>query len=109
MDNGANVSTYSYNAFSSMNLTSKEPGYVRGGDGWGDYYVKSVYFIRCGNITLGYRIPVRKSICQNLRVYVDVTNPFVITNWTGLDPETDNGDYPYPNVTSFNLGLSVTF
>lgn len=109
MDNGANVSTYSYNAFSSMNLTSKEPGYVRGGDGWGDYYVKSIYFIRCGNITLGYRIPVRKSICQNLRVYVDVTNPFVITNWTGLDPETDNGDYPYPNVTSFNLGLSVTF
>ena len=109
MDNGANVSTYSYNAFSSMNLTSKEPGYVRGGDGWGDYYVKSVYFIRCGNITLGYRIPVRKSICQNLRVYVDVTNPFVITNWTGLDPETDNGNYPYPNVTSFNLGLSVTF
>lgn len=109
MDNGANVSTYSYRAFSSSNLGATDPGYVRGGDGWGDYYVKSIYFIRCGNITVGYRIPLKKSICQNLRVYVDVTNPFVITNWTGLDPETDNGTYPYPNVTSFNLGLQVTF
>lgn len=109
MDNGANVSTYSYRAFSSSNLGATDPGYVRGGDGWGDYYVKSIYFIRCGNITVGYRIPLKKSVCQNLRVYADVTNPFVITNWTGLDPETDNGTYPYPNVTSFNLGLQVTF
>lgn len=109
MDNGANVSTYSYKAFSSSNLTSKDPTYVRGGDGWGDYYVKPVWFIRCGNITLGYRIPIKKTICQNMRVYVDVNNPFVLTNWTGLDPETDNGSYPYPNVTSFNIGLQVTF
>ncbi len=39
-----------------------------------------------------------------------VNNPFVLTNWTGLDPETDNGNsYAYPNVTSFSLGVDITF
>lgn len=109
MDNGINVSTYSYNSFNSNNLESEEPTYVRGGDGWGDYYVKPIYYIRCGNITLGYRVPINKNICENLRIYVDINNPFVITNWTGLDPETDNGSFPYPNITSYNIGLSLSF
>lgn len=69
----------------------------------GDYYVKSIYYVRCGSITLGYKVPISQKIAKNLRVYVDVNNPFVITNWTGLDPETDNGTYAYPNVTSYNL------
>ena len=109
MDNGINVSTYSLKAFNSNNLTATDPTYVRGGNGWGDYYVKSIYYIRCGSITLGYKVPISQEIVKNLRVYVDVNNPFVITNWTGLDPETDNGTYAYPNVTSYNFGVSISF
>lgn len=109
MDNGINVSTYSLNSFSSNNLTATDPTYVRGGSGWGNYYVKSIYYIRCGNITLGYKIPINPKVLKNLRVYVDVSNPFIITNWTGLDPETDNGTFAYPNVTSFNFGVSASF
>ena len=109
MDNGINVSTYSLKAFNSNNLIATDPTYVRGGNGWGDYYVKSIYYIRCGSITLGYKVPISQEIVKNLRVYVDVNNPFVITNWTGLDPETDNGTYAYPNVTSYNLGVSISF
>ena len=67
--------------------------------GWGDYYVKSIYYVRCGSITLGYKVPISQKIAKNLRVYVDVNNPFVITNWTGLDPETDNGTYAYPRIS----------
>jgi hypothetical protein len=74
-----------------------------------DYYVKSIYYVRCGSITLGYKVPISQKIAKNLRVYVDVNNPFVITNWTGLDPETDNGTYAYPNVTSYNFGVSISF
>ena len=109
MDNGINVSTYALKAFSSNNLTATDPTYVRGGNGWGDYYVKSIYYVRCGSITLGYKVPISQKIVNNLRVYVDVNNPFVITNWTGLDPETDNGTYAYPNVTSYNFGVSISF
>ena len=58
---------------------------------------------------IGYKVPISQKIAKNLRVYVDVNNPFVITNWTGLDPETDNGTYAYPNVTSYNFGVSISF
>ena len=75
-----------------------------GPDGAGDYFIKKISYLRCRNITLGYTIPVSNKILNNIRVYADVNNPFVLTNWTGLDPETDNGNsYAYPNVTSLVL------
>ena len=81
-----------------------------GPDGAGDYFIKKISYLRCRNITLGYTIPVSNKILNNIRVYADVNNPFVLTNWTGLDPETDNGNsYAYPNVTSFSLGVDITF
>ena len=82
-----------------------------------DYWYKKISFVRCRNITLGYTVPVNKSILSNLRIYADVNNPFVITNWKGVDPETDNfdssrnnaGAFNYPNVTSYSLGVNITF
>lgn len=109
-ENTQNLSRFVYDSFSSENTTSKNPSILKSSQGNGDFYLKSIYFIRCGNITLGYNIPVKKSWgISNLRVYADVNNPFVITNWTGLDPETDTGTYSYPNVTSYSLGLNITF
>ncbi|MDR2775720.1 MAG: TonB-dependent receptor [Tannerella sp.] len=81
-----------------------------------DYWYKKINFVRCRNITLGYTVPL-KNVLGNLRVYADVNNPFVITNWNGIDPETDNfdssrnnaGAFNYPNVTSYSLGVNITF
>ncbi len=109
-ENSQNLSRYVYDSFSSENLNSTNPSILKGSRGNGDFYLKSIYFIRCGSMTLGYNVPVKKSWgISNLRVYADVNNPFVITNWTGLDPETDTGTYSYPNVTSYSLGLNITF
>ena len=69
------------------------------------YFIKKMWFIRCRNITLGYTIPTKGKL-SNLRVYADVNNPFMFTNFEGLDPET--GDY-YPNVRSYNIGVEITF
>ncbi|WP_297641916.1 TonB-dependent receptor [uncultured Bacteroides sp.] len=108
--NSQNLSRYVFDSFSSENPNTKNPSILASSRGNGDYYLKSLYFIRCGNITLGYNVPVKKSWgISNLRVYADVNNPFVITNWSGLDPETDTGTYSYPNVTSYSLGLNITF
>lgn len=108
--NSQNLSRYVFDSFSSENQGSKNPSILGSSRGNGDYYLKSLYFIRCGNITLGYNVPVKKNWgISNLRVYADVNNPFVITNWSGLDPETDTGTYSYPNVTSYSLGLNITF
>lgn len=109
-ENSQNLSRYVYHSFSSENTASKNPSILRGSRGNGDFYLKSLYYIRCGSMTLGYNVPVKKEWgISNLRVYADVNNPFVITNWTGLDPETDTGTYSYPNVTSYSIGLNITF
>ena len=99
-----NVSSFTPKLFSSENLDSNVPSGAAG-----DHYVKSIYYIRCGNITLGYKVPISTKILNNLKIQLGINNPFVITNWTGLDPETDNGAFAYPNVTSYNFGLNLTF
>jgi TonB-linked SusC/RagA family outer membrane protein len=77
-----------------------------------DFHYKKISYLRCRNITLGYTIPVPAKLLNSVRVYADVNNPFVLTNWTGVDPETDfanDKNYAYPNVTSFSLGVDITF
>jgi hypothetical protein len=67
------------------------------------------------NITLGYTLPkktVDKMKLQNLRVYVNVLNPLVFTNYKGFDPEwagasvsRNNG----PSTISYQLGINLKF
>lgn len=109
MRGGYNVTRYAYECYTNSNRTATRPSYLSGGNGWGDFYVRDIYYVRCGNITLGYTIPVRKRILRNIRIYADVSNPFVITNWTGLDPETDNLSFSYPNVRAYTMGVNITF
>jgi len=83
-----------------------------------DKYVEDGSFIRCKNITLGYRFPeklIQKIKMSSLRVYANVTNAFLITKYKGLDPEVgawnplqagiDNGFYPQPR--TFTLGVNL--
>lgn len=87
----------------SSSTNSVNPGKI------GDYYLEKSWFIRCRNITLGYTIPMNKKLLSNIRVYADINNPFMITPYDGLDLETDNSVWAYPNVRSFSLGLDITF
>lgn len=109
MLNGYNVTRYAYESYTNSNRSGKRPSYLSGGNGWGDFYTQDVYYIRCGDINVGYTIPVDKKIVRNIRVYADVSNPFVITNWKGLDPETDNSSFSYPNVRAYTVGVNITF
>lgn len=78
-------------------------------------------FIRCKNITLGYTIPeklMEKIGMHSLRLYFNVSNAFIITKYTGMDPEIgswnplqsgwDNGYYPQSRVFTFGLNLKLT-
>ena len=42
-------------------------------------------------------------------IYADVNNLFTITPYDGLDVETDDSYWAYPNVRSFSIGLDITF
>ncbi|MDE5672269.1 MAG: hypothetical protein K2I02_02820, partial [Duncaniella sp.] len=77
-------------------------------------------FLRCTDITLGYNLPqnlITKAGMSKLRFYASVTNPFIITGYTGYDPEVDvqSGLTPsfdfnrYPRSRSYVFGLNVTF
>ena len=77
-----------------------------------DYWYKKISYLRCRNITVGYSFKLPKAGISNARVYADVNNPFLLTNWTGIDPETDPDDgysHAHPSVMGFNIGIDITF
>lgn len=110
MYRGYNMPITAKEVWSHDNTAANRPGYFQDRSTWGigDFYNRKIWFVRCRNITLGYTLP-KRGLLSNLRVYLDVNNPFVLTNYKGLDPETDNSVWAYPNVRSFSLGLDITF
>lgn len=113
MYRGYNMPASAKDVWTSDNQSAVRPVYFQDKSTWGigDYYLQKSWFIRCRNITLGYTIPVNqgRNILSNVRVYFDVNNPFMITPYDGLDLETDNSVWAYPNVRSFSLGIDITF
>jgi TonB-linked SusC/RagA family outer membrane protein len=68
-------------------------------------------FVRIRNITLGYKLPesIQKRMrVSNFRVYVSALNPYLQTNFRGIDPEGSTG-ITTPSVTTYMTGLSVSF
>ncbi len=74
-----------------------------------DHFVTNAAFLRFDHITAGYSFD--KLIGNYMNVYLTVQNPFVITNYKGLDPELGNGidNNVYPRPRTFVLGLNVNF
>jgi TonB-linked SusC/RagA family outer membrane protein len=71
-------------------------------------------FVKIGYITLGYDAPanfIKKIGLSKLHVYASCQNPFVFTDYKGLDPEAaSNGtDTMYFMTRSFEIGLNLTF
>lgn len=83
-------------------------------------------FTRMQNIMLGYRVPMSgDGALKNLRFSLGVQNVFLITDYSGLDPEVSTNpastgllnnlptagiDYAaYPRPRTFTIGLNATF
>lgn len=78
-------------------------------------------FLRMQNLNLGYTANVGEGFVKGLRVYASAQNLFVLTSYSGLDPEVNVNkainDYPsagidytsYPRARTYTLGLNVTF
>jgi hypothetical protein len=86
------------------------------------YMISDASYIRGSNATIGYSLSdkIAKRIkCQNLRVYVNAKNFFLITNAAGYDPEGSSLDkniplvpntdkYQYPTPSVYTLGLNIS-
>lgn len=85
-------------------------------------FLENASFVRLQNFTLGYNFNTDGvDFLSNLRLYVTGQNLFVITDYSGQDPEVNvnkalNGvpsfgiDYtPYPRARTFLVGVNVGF
>lgn len=75
-----------------------------------DYFIQDATFLRCESISLGYKFEkLVKS--ASVRLYVGANNLFLLTKYSGQDPENFNGIdsnfYPRPRV--FNIGVNIDF
>lgn len=76
-----------------------------------DYYIENASFLRMDNITLGYTLREIIPQVRRIRIYGTIQNLFVITNYSGLDPEVGNGidNNVYPRARTFTMGISLDF
>lgn len=83
------------------------------------YFMEDGSYIRMKNLTLGYTLPealTNRVKIDRLRLYVQATNLFTITNYSGLDPEIGGDDRGfgfdagvYPTVKQYLVGLNLNF
>ncbi len=78
-----------------------------------DWYVKDGSFLRVQNINLGYNYhPKNLKWLSNVRIYVNTSNFYTLTNFKGYDPEVGtDGIYwgGYPRLRKWTFGLDITF
>lgn len=113
VDESANLSYDIRDAWFSDHQNAKYPSILQNSSringGTGDLFLEKAWYIRVNNIDLGYTIPWKASGISNLRVYVSLQNPFIITPYSGMDPETNYGSTSYPNQRNYAFGVQVSF
>ncbi|MGN7812686.1 SusC/RagA family TonB-linked outer membrane protein [Flavobacterium johnsoniae] len=102
----------------NANNTNPRPGPVATGAGayWTSLfaYYRDVSYVKIKNISLGYTLDselLKKLKINNLRIYVNVLDPFVFTNFDGYDPEWAASSFGVnrPASITTQLGVSVKF
>lgn len=90
--------------------------------GASSFFLEDGAFLRLNNLTLGYNLPVQNSNwLSRARIYVTGQNLFVLTDYSGFDPEVNtpvavggNLSYgidfaAYPRARTFLLGVNINF
>jgi TonB-dependent starch-binding outer membrane protein SusC len=76
-----------------------------------DHYLENASFFKMDNISAGYNFDQFFTDKLKARLSFTVQNAFIITDYSGLDPELDNGIdnniYPRPRV--FMVGFSLNY
>jgi TonB-linked SusC/RagA family outer membrane protein len=82
-----------------------------------DRYLENGSYLRLDNATIGYTIKPKTDMIKNIRLYLTANNLFVITKYSGIDPEIniggltpgiDNNNF-YPKTRTLSFGVSASF
>jgi len=76
-----------------------------------DYYIQDASFFRLDNIGFGYTFNQKPKATSLVKLTLSAQNVLIITDYTGIDPERDNGidNNLYPRPIIYTLGLNVNF
>jgi iron complex outermembrane receptor protein len=76
-----------------------------------DYFIQDASFFKMDNISLSYLFDDIIKDKVDLRISATVNNAFTITNYTGIDPEVNNGidNRIYPRPRIYSLGINLVF
>ncbi len=114
--NNFNASAGAYQSFSFPNYLGNVPAATleTGFEQYqlfSDHYIQNASFFKMDYLSLGYNVGRLASKGPALRLTASIQNVFIITKYTGLDPEVaggiDNNFYPNPRV--FALGANLKF
>lgn len=99
-------------------LEFADPGYLGHFDGNVDSNIENISFLRLKQLVLGYTLPTawfKSKFVKSVNVYLTGENLFMLSNYTGLDPEVidpytgkDDGSQ-YPLNRKLTFGINVKF
>lgn len=92
---------------------------TNGNGRFSDKYIEDGSFVRCKNISIGYTFQenlLKRAHINALRVYGNVANVFILTRYSGMDPEIGSWDPInagvdggfYPQARRFTFGINIT-
>ena len=79
---------------------------------YSDYFIENASFFRLDDINLGYTFRAVGGIDADIRLALAVQNVFILTGYSGMDPETtsesgiDSTIWPRPRTYSLRLGFT---
>ncbi|MCD7933134.1 MAG: TonB-dependent receptor [Tannerellaceae bacterium] len=82
-----------------------------------DRYIENAGYFRLQTLSLGYNFGKIGNWVNNLNLYATCNNVFVITKYTGLDPEVylggltpgNDNRQTYPRTRTFMIGVNINF
>ena len=103
------------NTFNSQNIHSSflETNFIDNSNEQllSDYFLEKANFLRMDYFTLGYNFGNTLSSNFSFNAAITVNNVFVLTKYSGMDPEVvggiDNTIYPRPRIFSLNLTFDI--
>lgn len=125
----ASLGNYLYNNFDSSNAQFRRINFVSGAlqnlptsvldtnfqvtenVQLSDYYIENASFLRMDNIQLGYTFSPSKDSKSTMRLSAGVQNAFILTEYSGLDPEIAGGidNTIYPRARTYLFGINYNF
>ncbi|MFH4966526.1 TonB-dependent receptor [Gaetbulibacter sp. M235] len=117
--NGTNMVISDINRLPINNVTDRAlTSGIESNAAYSSQWIEDASFLRLQNVTVGYNFNAKNIGIEKCRISVTGENLFVITKYSGIDPEVsiDGLDHPgmdvfnyYPKTRTISLGLNLSF